>query len=60
VLEDSFNPLVSITDESGLEIFYTYAITPWLYISADLQYINPFRERFKNAFIGGLRTQIRI
>ena len=60
VLEDSFNPLVSIGDESGMEIFYSYSITPWLYIGADMQYINPFRERFKNAFIGGLRTQIRI
>ncbi|MGB5190056.1 carbohydrate porin [Robiginitalea sp.] len=60
VLEDSFNPLVSITNESGLEMFYTYSITPWLYLGADVQYINPFRERFKNAFIGGLRTQIRL
>ncbi|WP_169336898.1 carbohydrate porin [Eudoraea adriatica] len=60
VLEDSFNPLVSIEDESGMEIFYSYSITPWLYIGVDMQYINPFRERFKNAFIGGLRTQIRI
>ena len=60
VLEDSFNPLVSIEDESGLEIFYSYAVTPWLYVGADVQYINPFRQRFKNAFVGGLRTQIRI
>ncbi len=60
VLEDSFNPLVSITDESGMEMFYTYSLTPWLYVGVDVQYINPFRERFKNAFIGGLRTQIRL
>jgi len=60
VLEKSFNPLVSITDESGLEIYYNYSITPWFFIGADIQYINPFRKHFSNAFIGGLRTQIRI
>jgi porin len=60
VLEESFNPLVSITDESGLEIFYNYSITPWFYIGVDIQYIVPFRKYFNNAFVGGLRTQIRI
>ena len=60
VLENSVNPLVSLTNESGLEMFYTCSITPWLYLGADVQYINPFRERFNNAFTGGLRTQIRL
>ena len=60
LLENSFNPMISIENESGLELYYNYSLTPWLYLGADLQYINPFRELFKNAFIGGLRTQIRI
>ena len=59
ILEDSFNPLLSITDESGLEIYYKYSVTPWLFIGADMQYIDPSRELFKNTFVGGLRTQIR-
>ena len=60
VLENSFNPIVSIENESGLELYYNYSLTPWLYLGADLQYINPFRELFKNAFMAGLRTQIQI
>jgi len=60
VLEASFNPLASISDESGFEIYYNYSITPWFYIGADIQYIDPFRSRFNNAFIGGLRTQFRL
>lgn len=59
VLEESVNPLVTITDESGFEIYYNYSVTPWFYIGADIQYIDPFRKYFTNAFIGGLRTQIR-
>ena len=60
VLEEYISPFAAGTDESGFELFYNYAVTPWFYIGADMQYIDPFRELFKNAFIGGLRAQFRI
>jgi len=60
VLEDSLGPLEAITNESGLEIYYNFSVTPWLFIGADIQYIDPFKEEYHNALVGSLRTQIRI
>lgn len=46
-------------DEQGVEVFYNFAVTPWLRVTADLQWISPFEPNKKNALIGALRTQIR-
>jgi porin len=40
-------------------VYYSYAVTPWLYITPDLQLINPPGNVEENAFIAGLRTNIR-
>ena len=40
-LKDSFTRLLRIRDEQGLEIFYNFAVTPWLSLGADLQIIKP-------------------
>jgi porin len=59
VLQDSVAPVTEFRDEAGIEAYYSYAVTPWLYVGADIQYIKPAAGRFENALIPALRTQIR-
>jgi porin len=59
VLENSLEPFTRFRDEAGVDVFYSYAATPWLYIGADLQYIKPATGDDKNALVPGLRVQIR-
>jgi porin len=58
-LQNSLSPNTRFRDESGIEAFYTYAVTPWLYVGADAQYIKPGFGSFANALVAALRTQIR-
>ncbi|MBE9204761.1 carbohydrate porin [Synechocystis salina LEGE 06099] len=46
-------------DEQGLEMYYNYAITPWLNLTGDLQWIRPPRDIRENALIAGLRLNLR-
>lgn len=58
--------LFPIGDEQGVELFYNYAVTPWLRITPDLQVVLPARERtlppnaqtIDTAVIFGLRAKI--
>ncbi len=58
--------LFPIGDEQGIELFYNYAVTPWLRITPDLQVVAPARERtpppnaqaIDTAVIFGLRAKI--
>ena len=59
VLEDTFIPAIKFRDEAGIEIYYNYAMTPWLSIGPDIQYIKPARGAFDNALVVGLRMQLR-
>jgi porin len=46
-------------DEIGLEIFYNIAATNWLYVTPDIQVIEPVGQRASTAFLTGLRVQMR-
>ena len=46
-------------DEFGLEVFYNIAATNWLYVTPDLQVIEPVGGRATTAFLTGLRVQMR-
>ncbi len=46
-------------DESGLEAFYNFAITPWLRLSADLQVIDPWDAAKSQATYAALRLQTK-
>jgi len=59
VLQNTLAASTKFRDEAGAEAFYSYAVTPWLYVGADLQYVKPAAGSFKNALIPALRTQIR-
>ncbi len=48
-----------IGDEQGLEVYYSYAVTPWFFLTGDVQYISPPRNALEDAFILGLRANIR-
>jgi hypothetical protein len=50
--------LLRIRDEQGYEIFYNFAVTPWLVLGADLQIINPSLASDRAVF-PGLRTVIK-
>jgi porin len=45
--------------EIGLEIFYNIAATHWLYVTPDIQVIEPAGNRATTAFLTGLRLQMR-
>jgi len=59
VLENSLEPFTQFRDEAGVDVFYSYAATPWLFIGADIQYIVPATGGDKNALVPALRLQIR-
>jgi hypothetical protein len=44
-LQDAVARLGDFDDEQGIEAFYTLAVTPWLRLTADLQWVNPARAR---------------
>ena len=46
-------------DEIGLELFYNIAATNWLYVTPDIQVIEPVGKRATTAFLTGLRVQMR-
>jgi porin len=46
--------------EQGLEAFYNVAVTPWLHVSADVQFIRPFfRQTYPDATVATVRTNIK-
>ncbi|MFN8601541.1 MAG: carbohydrate porin [Candidatus Binatia bacterium] len=40
-LQNSLSSVLTIRDEQGVEIFYNFAVAPWLTVGLDLQVINP-------------------
>lgn len=58
-LVDGLSPLIHLRDEQGVEAFYNAAITPWLHVSADLQWVRPYLEDSSNAVFATVRTNIK-
>lgn len=57
-LKDALSPLLTIRDEQGLELFYNFAVAPWLTVGVDLQVIDPTLGE-DTAVIPGLRCVTR-
>jgi porin len=57
-LKNSLRLLLPVSDESGLEAFYNYSVTPWLHLTANAQFIRPPRSDRDTAIITGVRGQI--
>ena len=59
-LQDALSPVRGrLRDEQGAEAYYAYAVTPWCYVTGDLQYVAPPRPDIDNAFIATLRLNVR-
>ena len=57
-LKESLRLLLPARDESGLELFYNYAVTPWMRLTADAQFVKPPRSDRDTAIMTGIRAQI--
>ncbi|MDF2154603.1 carbohydrate porin [Vibrio sp. CAU 1672] len=61
-LQNSVNNLdapFEIQNEQGFEAYYAYQVTPWLTFTTDVQYITPALSTQDDAWLFGLRTNIR-
>jgi porin len=52
-------PVVGLSGETGVEVFYNFAVTPWFRVSADLQWVDPARAAVAQAWVGGLRASVQ-
>ncbi len=43
----------------GMELFYNIAVTNWLFVTPDIQVIEPAVKQASTAFLTGLRVQMR-
>jgi porin len=57
-LKASLESVMTFRNEPGWELFYNFSVTPWLYLGADLQIIQPALGK-ETAVFSGLRTVIR-
>ncbi len=57
-LKDALEPVVRLRDEHEFEAFYNFALTPWLYLTGDVQVVRPARPKADTAFVPGVRMRI--
>ncbi len=57
-LQNAIKPLKQFDDEQGVEAYYQWSMTPWLKITADVQWVNPATAANKSMWLAGLRTKI--
>lgn len=58
-LKEELAPIVALGDQSGVEVFYNIAVTQWLRISADVQFITPALSDFPDSTYAGIGTYVR-
>ena len=58
-LSDDLPNILLSSDEIGLEVFYNIAATNWLFVTPDIQVIEPAGKRATTAFLTGLRLQMK-
>ncbi len=52
------SPLIPLDDVQGGELYYNAAITPWCFLTTDLQFVEPANERNDTATVLGMRLSI--
>ncbi len=57
-LQSSVAAAVPFDDEQGVEIYYNLAVTPWFHVVPDLQWINPARGDFSDAWVASIRANL--
>ncbi|MFZ8977659.1 MAG: carbohydrate porin, partial [Pseudohongiellaceae bacterium] len=59
-LQDTLAPVGKFENEQGVEVFYNFAIAPWIVIAADIQWIDPSNGDNDDAWIGALRANLKL
>jgi hypothetical protein len=44
---------IEFGDEQGVGVCYNFAVTPWIHLTADLQWIAPASGALDQAWVGG-------
>jgi porin len=57
-LKQTLNPLIPLRNESGVELYYNAAFTPWCHVTPSLQVIEPALPAANTAVLLGVRTNI--
>jgi porin len=57
-LQDAVAPVGSFRDEQGIEAYYAFVPTPWLRLTASLQWVNPANGANPSVWLGGLRVRV--
>lgn len=58
-LTDELSPYFELGDESGIEMFYTAALTPWFHVTMDLQYIDPAPGNARDGVFAGIGSSLK-
>jgi porin len=51
---------IGFDSEQGVEAYYNCAVTPWLFVTADVQFIDPAFKDNDNAWVAGLRVTVKL
>lgn len=57
-LRSAIDPVLRVGNEHTFEAFYNYSITPWLWLTADLQIIRPVTQTAKTSVIPASRLVV--
>ena len=58
VLKNTVAPVFNLADSSGVEVFYNVAVTPWLRVSGNLQFIKPADGNRSDSIYAGLGSYV--
>jgi len=57
-LQEETEAIIPIDDESGVELYYNFALTPWCHITPDIQWIDPANPNISDLWVEGLRENL--
>jgi len=57
-LQNAVAPVGRFDDEQGIEAYYAFVPTPWLRLTANLQWVNPANGANPSVWLGGLRVRV--
>jgi len=58
-LVDALRPILQLRDEQGLEAFYNVAVTPWLRLTVDIQWVRPALDSYPDVVFATLRANTK-
>lgn len=58
-LKRGVEPVFPLSDEQGLELFYTFAFSEHFLLTANLQFVDPAPRGYDNDVFAGIRTNIK-